>query len=527
MLGKKGLFTVLVLITIFTSALAQTEEFRTESTTTNGANWEQMCTGSICQVSFYSYEKYMYDESNEEWMSVDETFSSCSVNDVAGFCPPSYYYDAHVDENGTITVSYDGETVAFGLLELPFSDNEFAQSASLEDNSIIYRDIIPNYVDLKYTFLPRKIKEELIIKQPVSLEEFRNFDIVFSRIGSLETNRPWTICDANTVCMEMEASHEEGRLILHIPENFLENPTIAYPLIIDPLLELNSSDIAWNGRIVKNDPTEGWQHTRDDNPSLLHLGIIGSFMGTPIYAQGDIDFNISVIPDDVTILNASLDVYVLNASQNSSLFINHMGGNSFTYPDGPDLDIDDNCIGNCLFYNDIADGTSYFSRSFNLSSNFLLNATFSAQGVADVQNALSTDIFSTGLHVPTTPTVTIAARDYSTPSQRPVLRITYEISNSSVQQAILEGINHSLPGNPASSEKQIYLVNEFGQHSLGRFDQVTTLDNQTWAFNYVGLSESFINMSSLFRVLNVWQNQSLAYEEIANQVEVFINATIV
>ena len=60
---------------------------------------------------------------------------------------------------------------------------------------------------------------------------------------------------------------------------------------------------------------------------------------------------------------------------------------------------------------------------------------------------------------------------------------------------------------------------------LGTFDKATIKNNQTWAFNYVTSEESFINMPSLFNILNVWQNQSLTFSQIVSQVELFINTT--
>ena len=92
--------------------------------------------------------------------------------------------------------------------------------------------------------------------------------------------------------------------------------------------------------------------------------------------------------------------------------------------------------------------------------------------------------------------------------------------------AIEEGINNILSGISISSDQLIYLVNETGDHSTGYFDKVVREDNQAWAFNYVYGAESFTNMPSLFKVLNVWENSTLNYESIVSQVENFINSTI-
>ena len=93
----------------------------------------------------------------------------------------------------------------------------------------------------------------------------------------------------------------------------------------------------------------------------------------------------------------------------------------------------------------------------------------------------------------------------------------------------MQGIIDSVLDNniPINSDQQIYLVNEEGNHFLGTFDKTTTQNNQTWAFNYVLGGEFFTFMPSLFNILNTWENTSLSYNEIVEQVEIFINETVV
>ena len=112
-------------------------------------------------------------------------------------------------------------------------------------------------------------------------------------------------------------------------------------------------------------------------------------------------------------------------------------------------------------------------------------------------------------------------------SKSPKLYITYGANETDVNSAIEQGINNSLPNNPIQTIQQIYLVNQTSGHFLGTFDKATIRNNQTWAFNYVSGGESFINMPSLFNILNVWENQSLTFSEIVSQVQNFINQTII
>ena len=93
--------------------------------------------------------------------------------------------------------------------------------------------------------------------------------------------------------------------------------------------------------------------------------------------------------------------------------------------------------------------------------------------------------------------------------------------------AIEEAIANIIANSSITSDQQIYLVDNSGNHSLGTYDKVAILGSQTWAFNYVTGGESFTGMNSLFEVLNIWQNQTLSSGDIVSQVEMFINQTLV
>ncbi|MFH1106944.1 MAG: hypothetical protein V1787_03535 [Candidatus Micrarchaeota archaeon] len=103
---------------------------------------------------------------------------------------------------------------------------------------------------------------------------------------------------------------------------------------------------------------------------------------------------------------------------------------------------------------------------------------------------------------------------------------TFGIENQS-RNAIADGVKNVTPNASISTSQQIYIVNENEQHYLGRFDKTSTLDNQTWAFNYVTTPlESFVGMPSLKNVAIVWENQTLSLQQIFDQVVAFISSTM-
>jgi len=98
-------------------------------------------------------------------------------------------------------------------------------------------------------------------------------------------------------------------------------------------------------------------------------------------------------------------------------------------------------------------------------------------------------------------------------------------NESSGRQAIMEGIQNSIPGAIIQTDQQIYVVYPEGTQTTGVFDKVATLGDQTWAFNYVTDGEEATGMSSLFTVVNVWEKSDMTYSEIVSDVESFIDET--
>jgi len=95
------------------------------------------------------------------------------------------------------------------------------------------------------------------------------------------------------------------------------------------------------------------------------------------------------------------------------------------------------------------------------------------------------------------------------------------------RQAIEDGINNETPTATIYTDLEVDIRYMNGTQSNGVFDKVSFLDNQRWAFNYVTGEESFTNMvSSSYNIFNVWENSALSYNDIVNQVENYINETL-
>jgi hypothetical protein len=502
-MNKKGVIILLMVIIALPLVSAQTSYSQFSDKT---------CDGNSCTTKIYSYERYF--QRNGNWEEINENWYNCGNN----FCTRNYWFNVTADNSGNIISKRGNNQLSMRLNG--FLSRNLNFNPIMNESVLVYQDILPN-IDLQYQYLPRKLKEEIVIKERLRDLPRRDFEISFMKSGSSGFSfLPSTICDSNNTCEFIEHTINENEIKITIPIDFLEREKTQYPVIIDPTLILNDSFVSWNGYIENRTNSSGNFYTRTSNPSSKLILFDFAFEeGITKNHAGGIEFNVSSILDGSTIYNATLQVY-LSATDflgniDANIRVMEMEGTSNDYVDENSL-----CGGNCNFFFDMRNGSVYNETTYSPG---LKNFTLVNNASNDLKDSLLQDIFPVGLYTTTGGgDIDIKSRDNSDKSKRPVLTVLYELNSTDANQAIGEGINNALPGNTINSDQQIYLVNENGEHYLGTFDKTTEKNNQTWAFSYVAIGESFLNFPSLFNILNVWENSSLSYSEIVNQVEAFI-----
>lgn len=518
---KRGItfaIAAILILVVFASASLAAKEY--------GRNYETNCKGNSCTTTIYSYDKYFLR--GDQWEEIDESFYDCSdASDVAGtkkYCTRNYYFNVTADGNGQINAFHSDSVQSLQLHS--FADNQIDLNEATIDGSVLTYPIIPNYVELKYQYLPTKLKEEIVILQPLANMPTNNLQINFATAGNAGFKTlPSTICDAKLLCWEIPTENSQDGIGLNIPSSFFKLKNLSYPVVIDPTIELNDSYISWNGYVNNYTNNGVTTYVRGDNPAYyVLLGYPPTPSNSSARSHGAIEFNVSSVPSEYDVNEIILGLYLDGfyfGSLDVELNISHMEKLHGDYADE-----NGSCQGNCNFFIDMANGTLYNSSTVQIQTPL----DISLGGAIDYfNNDLNSDIFSIGIDgrpLPSQEFIWFNSRDNPTASTRPTLTIKYGVNGTDANDAIEEGIGNALPGNYISDSQQIYLVGVSGQHYLGRFDKATVLQNQTWAFNYVAVGESFLNIPSLFKVLNTWENSSLTYSEIADQVESFINATI-
>ena len=398
------------LVSLFVSAQpSQTSQtsIPLQSFTKIGSNFDTLCYDSVCTTKLYSYEKYF--ERNGVWETVDEDWHACENN----FCTNDYYFNATADNQGTVTANLNNQQLSFQLSNLLNSQLSF--NPTIQGSVLTYENIVPN-VDLQYQYLPKKLKEEIVIKQPLINLVQDNFNISFTKLGDADfvVDKPY-ICENGGHCKYINYQINSNDVIIEIPASFLNNPNNTYPIIIDPSIVLNEVNIKWNGRVEEDSSGDfGSVYVRTNNPKTLYLGST-----TNGGARGDIDWNVGSIPDKSTILDATLRLFIENYTAPNFINITAMEKNSSQWPDNI-------TAGNLNFYTDMQNGTVYANASSTFpGSNFAYDFVFNQTGISAVQSALTSDAFSVGVDTDLAKKIDISGRDNANANQRPIIIINH------------------------------------------------------------------------------------------------------
>ncbi|MBI4182330.1 MAG: hypothetical protein HY520_05175 [Candidatus Aenigmarchaeota archaeon] len=522
--GVAMLALTTIVVALLTYSLASSQP--SGPTTAFGPNWDRTCSGAACTVTIYPFQKY-YQEGGQ-WQEINEDFQPCPSAD---FCVPGNLYQASL-ANGSVSLSSGTRTAAFRLLAVRSGGTELTlsySSAGANANRVEYRSVLPG-MDITFSYLSRVLKEEITIHAPL----FSTFsdDPVFSYQLANEgffIEPPW-ICDAAGECQDLVPTIAGGTYSFSVPLAWLNNASRVYPVIIDPSVSLDNQSVIFQGYVARNPNVNPNTYVRQSAQSIRVGPFLGGFPTSRKIYRGVIEWNVSSIPDESRINAIILTIranQVANCPANTNISFQDMDLQMASYPDTN--------AGNNLSFMDMANLS--ISQPFNWTNITAIQFyNITIRGEKHLEARLPADWFSTGMASQIENDCAAGAATNETrfdspaadPANRPVLTITYTplANESEGRRAIEVGINGSSLGSPRiRTDQQLYVLDQNAQHAMGTFDKFTKNATQRWAFNYVTGNESFTNISSLFRTVNIWENQSLTFDEIATQVETFINST--
>ena len=569
-----------------------------ESSTTSfadstGPNWDVVCNDIVCEHIIYPYQKYYY--TNEFWQELDENFYSTPCKSNHDFCATDNLYEMHMklyaDNTLPARFEYDNMILRFAPKSIAYSYQQEHQHlanikrspAQVTDSKATYPAAFLNDWNLHFRYTPRAFKEELVIENKEALPDMTvsennkdvTLDVVFTfdmnaatkiLVEGEQWNRKTPITTRNTITFTegtsnfyltppfaydskrngvkanyvLENKGEGYSLTIQVPYSWLINKSRTYPVVIDPTITLDDTNLNWDGDIDHDENTACLDPPPPGgcgDPFRIGTDIqiyVGDFDNAQIgnngfiTYRGDLDWNLTSVPDRATIIDVNLTLEMTSqGTGNDNLQFYHMHGGNTHYAD--------NDSGNWGFFYDAGNGTQYLNQTVSFGIN-TFNLTSSAQLVTDLQQLLSngTDEWSIGMKSEETRQTNNADNRYASseatgPATRPSLKITYKViaNETEGRDAIEAGIMNIL-GNATTinTDQQVYTRTVADVQQLASFDKFTLNGTKRWSINYITAGEEYANMTNLSNNVYFLEMTSLSTDEITAEVEAFINGTL-
>ncbi len=527
---------------------------------------ERTCQGQSCSLSLYSFTKFY--KTQEVWTSINENILSQSCAVGFSYCVLNNLYQAQFKPMTTKVVQGQ-HSMTMVLESMGTSSSVVTQqpTVSVAGNQFVQENMFSN-VTVRQTYLPEKLKEEVVLVSMPSLPAAQTLNIKYlfelSNGGSLRSGSviidPQNYSEAapfvasgvdvafnNQVVFilpQLVAEDSLGQVVAgsyalygngshsfvdaRFPYTWLS--AAQYPVTIDPTIALNASNMTWNGYVQYNST----HYFRVDNPFVLKVGHFFRNVTTFIddRYRSVLEFDTSTVPQSASIQKIDLTLFSTQAGTtgNNNISIHPLEKNNTQYTTE-----NQSCLGNCNHYTDAGNGTLFVSKNTSAGFNtFNLDAS-----ITEFYTALqSRSWFSYGLtshdgesqQVHGNQDARIASKDYPTPNNRPLLNITYILNpanESDGRIAIEVGINNTI-NTSIITNQQIYTANwSANTQTLTTFDKYTQRSNQSRAFNYVTSGESFTNLATWLNRLIIWENTTLTTDQITNQVQGIITNTTI
>lgn len=399
--------------------LGQTDD--TNQTITYGERFDQVCAENVCTMSIYDYDVNFYNETEDSWVKINESFYECDV----GYCTPEYNFQATIGFDTTVTTAIKDTKYSTRVIDINGEKLDF--TSYLKDNEVVFPSIIPKTLELHYLYLSDQIKETYVFNSvPVIPKGQDTFNITYENIGDPILDQDVEIlCDAKGNCQKILIEYNKTNTVIPVPVSMLQDPNLAYPLYLDPSQNFNGTpDTTFSGHVEFSSATS--TYTRFADPTLIRVGK-NSTMGSIFFLvdRASVEFDISSLPQNIDISEVTLRLFVLDLGNNLNNRINftNMEGRNSTYPNDND--------GNQLFSADMGNGTSYNVTTLDEGSN-RINLT--SAGI-DILNSITNGWFGIGMWSPIPESVSVnvsgmqtlgfRSRVFGSVNNRPLLNVTY------------------------------------------------------------------------------------------------------
>lgn len=418
-------------------------------------------------LTIHSNYKYYPEKGGEyfgEWEAINESFGTTNCQPSTSivqydYCPTKknlyrVYFKDEIGKEKLIAFDIDNDSLFLEFSGMRFNGKEIVlstQKAVVFNNQITFT-AESDKIWATYTYLPTKLKEEIFIADPeIQSEKFKGMDVTFKTASSASkalVSKEFSVCDKFN-CSYFTASSINGNITLHIPyQPWFKDAVL--PLVIDPQIQLNDSEIAWNGMVYRQQSIPFMFMRTDNPPTTIDIGTnvrAGVVLANSHY-RGDMDWNLTFFNsmsdiEQIDIIDSDIFLYIVQegSTDNTDLNISitQMQGNSTTYDD---TDGNNNRTANYGFWEDMQNNTD--SEPYVLFDAVGLagpiNFDLGEKANYDIKARLSnkTYSFSIGFHnheevrpagLPQWVFEQFGSRDNADTSKRPHLNITFIIND--------------------------------------------------------------------------------------------------
>lgn len=277
----------------------------------------------------YYDEPIMYENKDGKLIDIDNTL----ISGKGGYTNSENAYDLTLSKKGEgIKIENKGYTLQ---LKPQFGN---LTNAVVKENAIRYNNVSDG-IDLQYTANGSSVKEDIIINKPISQTDF-TYEIVCKGLTlEIQDNvlyayenkneepiftiaAPYMTDNAGEVSCAVGVSLQENLLVVQFDKEWMQDESRAYPVVIDPVIQLNQSNLEYgfvengNGGVTYNGQyySSGPNSVHSQN-AYLYVGFErGNLTGIPglVYGQTasylKINYDFSQIPD-YAIIKAYLKGY--------------------------------------------------------------------------------------------------------------------------------------------------------------------------------------------------------------------------
>ncbi|MBU1164961.1 fibronectin type III domain-containing protein [Patescibacteria group bacterium] len=297
------------------------------------------------------------------------------------------------------------------IVEFLINNANSNSQAQANENQIIYTDVF-DQIDFVYTVNNSSVKEDIIVKAETNISEISyqmkiaNVNFVKSENGNInfyDNNTEelvWNIQKpfatdfiGQGLTGELDIIQQDldtYQISLIFDYEILHNPRAVYPITIDPTVTIYVGAAAnyKDGRVLYNGSTYADDNTTADD---ARTGIYSTLTHT---YRNYYDFDTTAIPDDATISDVDLNVYVIAFAGTPTHNINKMSSKADTYIDVANIA---GLYGDAGNTDSGGDRVTYVSGTTVYQTTGWKSRDLGTTADSDLEDNLASDWFSVGI----------------------------------------------------------------------------------------------------------------------------------